>query len=150
MLRILIDSNILLDVMTARQPFFETSTKVFEILKTQNVIGFVSASSITDIYYIARRELKDKQVVLQLIKNILKCVKIVPVSENEINQALELEWSDFEDAVQYSTAMLNQMDYIVTRNVKDFKSGITPAITPEDFCQLFEKEKIDDEVENDC
>lgn len=145
MLSILIDSNILLDVMTARQPFFETSTKVFEILKTQEVTGFVSASSITDIYYIARRELKDKQVVIQLIKNVLKCIKIATVSENEINQALELEWSDFEDAVQYSTAMLNQMDYIVTRNVKDFKSDITPAITPEDFCKLFEQD-----VENDC
>ena len=83
MLNILIDSNILLDVMTTRQPFFETSTKVIEILKKPEFTGYVSASSITDIFYIARRELKDKKVVLQLIKDILKCLKVATVSENE-------------------------------------------------------------------
>ena len=141
MLNILIDSNILLDVMTTRQPFFETSTKVIEILKKPEFTGYVSASSITDIFYIARRELKDKKVVLQLIKDILKCLKVATVSENEINKALELDWNDFEDAIQYSTALLNQMDYIITRNAKDFKTNEVPTITPEDFCELFEPEK---------
>ena len=141
MLNILIDSNILLDVMTTRQPFFETSYKVIEIVKTQEIIGYVSASSITDIFYIARRELKDKKVVLQLIKDILKCLKVATVSENEINKALELDWNDFEDAIQYSTALLNQMDYIITRNAKDFKTNEVPTISPEDFCELFEPEK---------
>jgi len=128
MLNILIDSNILLDVMTTRQPFFETSTKVIEILKKPEFTGYVSASSITDIFYIARRELKDKKVVLQLIKDILKCLKVATVSENEINKALELDWNDFEDA-------------IITRNAKDFKANEVPTISPEDFCELFEPEK---------
>ena len=142
---ILIDSNILLDVMATRQPFFETSSKVIETLKDKDITGYVSASSITDIYYIARRELKDKELVIQLIKDILKFIKIATVSEDEINKALELEWSDFEDAVQYSTALLNQMDYIITRNAKDFKSSEVPAISPEDFFALLEPE--DSEVE---
>ena len=76
MLSILIDSNILLDVMATRQPFFETSSKVIETLKDKDITGYVSASSITDIYYIARRELKDKELVIQLIKDILKFIKI--------------------------------------------------------------------------
>lgn len=139
MLNILIDSNILLDVMTARQPFFEISSKVIELLKNGKITGYISASSITDIYYIARRELKDKEVVIRLIKNLLVFVKIAAISENEINKAIELNWSDFEDAVQYSTALSYQMDYIVTRNVKDFKAGKIPAVTPEDFCKLFEE-----------
>ena len=81
MLSILIDSNILLDVMATRQPFFETSSKVIETLKDKDITGYVSASSITDIYYIARRELKDKELVIQLIKDILKFIKIATVSE---------------------------------------------------------------------
>ena len=140
MLSILIDSNILLDVMATRQPFFETSSKVIETLKDKDITGYVSASSVTDIYYIARRELKDKELVIQLIKDILKFVKIATVSEDEINKALELEWSDFEDAVQYSTALLSQMDYIITRNAKDFKASEIPTISPEDFLALLEPE----------
>ena len=138
MLSILIDSNILLDVMATRQPFFETSSKVIETLKDKDITGYVSASSVTDIYYIARRELKDKKLVIQLIKDILKFIKIATVSEDEINKALELEWSDFEDAVQYSTALLSQMDYIITRNAKDFKASEVPVISPEDFLALLE------------
>ena len=140
MLSILIDSNILLDVMATRQPCFETSSKVIETLKDKDITGYVSASSVTDIYYIARRELKDKELVIQLIKDILKFIKIATVSEDEINKALELEWSDFEDAVQYSTALLSQMDYIITRNAKDFKASEVLAISPEDFFALLEPE----------
>ena len=131
--------------MATRQPFFETSSKVIETLKDKDITGYVSASSITDIYYIARRELKDKELVIQLIKDILKFIKIATVSEDEINKALELEWSDFEDAVQYSTALLSQMDYIITRNAKDFKASEIPTISPEDFLALLEPE--DSEVE---
>ena len=140
MLSILIDSNILLDVMATRQPCFETSSKVIETLKDKDITVYVSASSVTDIYYIARRELKDKELVIQLIKDILKFIKIATVSEDEINKALELEWSDFEDAVQYSTALLSQMDYIITRNAKDFKASEVLAISPEDFFALLEPE----------
>ena len=122
MLSILIDSNIILDVMITRLPFFEMSNKVTEAVKLKKVEGYVSASSVTDIYYIARRELKNKEAAFNLIKDMLQSIKIAAVSQNEINNALELEWNDFEDAVQYSTALLNNMDYIITRNVDDFES----------------------------
>ena len=148
MLSILIDSNIILDVMITRLPFLEMSAKVIGVVKLKKVEGYVSASAITDIYYITRRELKDKKTTLSLIKDILTFVKIATVSEKEINSALVLEWSDFEDAVQYSTALLNDMDYIITRNGNDFKSSEIPAITPEDFCKLLETEETD--KDDDC
>jgi len=145
MLSILIDTNVALDFVLCRQPFYQIAEKVVETANPQNISLNVSAASVTDIYYLARRELKDRNLALQLLKNFLNVAKIAAVSEDEINKALELEWSDFEDAVQYSTALLSQMDYIITRNAKDFKSSEVPAISPEDFLALLEPE--DSEVE---
>ena len=145
MLNILIDTNVALDFVLHRQPFYQIAEKIVETAKLQNISLNVSAASVTDIYYLVRRELRDRNLALQLLKNFLNVAKIAAVSENEINKALDLDWNDFEDAVQYSTALLNQMDYIVTRNAKDFKASEVPAISPEDFCALFEPEDSEEE-----
>ena len=134
--------------MITRLPFLEMSAKVTEAVKLKKVEGYVSASSVTDIYYIARRELKNKEAVLNLMKDMLKSIKIAKVSQSEIDNAIELGWKDFEDAVQYSTALLSNMDYIITRNINDFESSEVPAITPEDFCKLLETEEPDNN--DDC
>lgn len=136
MLNILIDSNVILDVMMIREPFFEAGRKVITLAENNLVNAYVSAASITDIYYISRRQLRDKNVVLNLIKNLRKIVKVAAVSEREIDAALNLSWRDFEDAVQYSVAKSNDINYIITRNTEDFSGSEIPAVTPEDFCRI--------------
>jgi len=137
-MKLLIDTNIILDVLLKRDPFCELGVKVMNLVGKDDVQEYVSASAITDIYYIAYRMLKDKQTVIDLIKRILQVVSIVSVSEQEINMALALEWNDFEDSVQYSAAMLNEMDGLVTRNPNDYKQSRLPIWLPE---QILDKLK---------
>ena len=133
-MQILIDSNVILDYMLERKPFFEMAEKVLNLAeKEDDVIEFVSASAITDINYIAYRNLKNQDVVYTLIRKVLKIVKVSPVTDKEITNALNLEWKDFEDAVQYSVALSNGIDAIITRNMKGFSQAEVKIYTPEEF-----------------
>lgn len=136
MLNFLIDTNVALDFILHRHPFYPSAERVIETVNLKIVSAFVSASSVTDIYYLARRELKDKNLTLQLLKNFLNIVKILAVSEKEIETALNSSWRDFEDAVQYSVALSNNINYIITRNSKDFADSDIPAISPDTFCKI--------------
>ena len=99
--------------------------------KLNNVQEYVSASAITDIYYLAYRQLKNKELAGRLLKKLLTIVSVAGVSEREIKEALELEWSDFEDSVQYSVAFWQGMDAIITRNLNDYKKSEIPVWQPE-------------------
>lgn len=130
-MRILIDTNVVLDVLLKREPFYKAAVEVMELTKLNNVQEYVSASAITDIYYLAYRQLKNKELAGRLLKKLLTIVSVAGVSEQEIKEALELEWSDFEDSVQYSVAYWQGMDAIITRNLNDYKKSEIPVWQPE-------------------
>ena len=111
-MRILIDTNVILDVLLKRSPFYETAIEVLKLSARGDIQEFVSASAITDLI-----------------------VSVAGVSEEEIQKALELEWNDFEDSVQYSVAALNEMDGIITRNVKDYSSAEMQVWEPAQFLE---------------
>ncbi|MCD8105666.1 MAG: PIN domain-containing protein [Lachnospiraceae bacterium] len=96
-MRLLIDTNVVLDVLLKRVPFYETGASVLKLSSRGDVQEFVSASAITDIYYIAYRSLRDKNAVRTLLGQLLQVISVAAVSENEISCALELGWNDFED-----------------------------------------------------
>ncbi len=128
---LMIDTNIVLDVLLKREPFYESSYKILELTEKDNISEYISATSLTDIYYIANRQLHNKTLVLELINNLLKIVHIAGVNEQEIISALKLGWKDFEDAVQYSSAKTINANYIVTRNTSDYIDSNIPVYTPE-------------------
>lgn len=130
-MKLLIDTNIIMDILLKREPFFEKSVEIMNLVLEGEVQEYVSASAITDVYYIAYRQMRDKKMVRCLIANLLKVVSIACVSEKEIENALALEWNDFEDSVQYSVALLNDMDGIVTRNPSDYKRAEVSIWSPE-------------------
>lgn len=132
-MKILIDTNIVLDVMLKREPFYKLSVEILSLAKKDDVNEYVSASAITDIYYIACRQLKDKSLAKKLMKELLKIVSVASVSEQEIENALLLEWNDFEDSVQYSVAFLQEMDGIVTRNPHDYEDAKIKIWKPEEL-----------------
>ena len=101
--------------------------------------GYVTASAITDIFYITNNTYKDKQKTTSLIKDVLKIVSIAAVSGEEIYRALELNWNDFEDAVQYTVGERIQADYIVTRDPNGYGDSSIPVIQPVDFLTLMEQ-----------
>jgi predicted nucleic acid-binding protein len=134
-MKILIDTNIAIDALLKRQPFLASSVQVLGLSKL-GISLFLSASSITDIYYITSRTLKSKKTAMSLIKSLLATVDIAAVTGNEIRQAISLDWSDFEDAVQYAVGESIAVDYIVTRNKNDFASAILPVVSPDEFLAL--------------
>ena len=137
-MKILIDTNIVLDVMLKREPFYRLSLEVLSLAKRDDVEEYVSASAITDIYYLAYRQIRDKGSVKKLMKELLTVVSVASVSGQEIENALSLEWNDFEDSVQYAVALLNEMDGIVTRNQKDYNRADMKVWSPEQVLQKFQ------------
>ena len=137
-MKLLIDTNILLDVLLKKESFYYKAVEVLELVQYDNVQEYVSAAAVTDIYYIAYKYLKDKELVRQLLKRLMGIVSIAAVSEKEIEEALELAWNDFEDSVQYVVALLNEMDGIVTRNPKDYKRADMKVWSPEQVLQKFQ------------
>lgn len=144
-MRLLIDTNVILDVLLQRPPFYQKSADVLRLANRENIELFVSAASITDICYIAKRNLKEKEqsriVAKSLIEKLLRVVSIAAVSEKEIKYALKTDWNDFEDAVQYSVAVMHDMDGIVTRDLDDYKGAEVPIWMPEKIL-----ERLYDEV----
>jgi len=107
---------------------------VFSFAKRNVFEGYISASAITDIFYIARKDI-GKKPAIEALKKILRVFKPATVTDSNIYQALAMDWSDFEDSVQYVVGESFDVDYIVTRNSQDFSSGSIPALTPEQFIQ---------------
>lgn len=136
-MKLLIDTNVVLDVLLRREPFFRTAAEVLNLAQRDDVREYVSASAITDIYYIANKQLKDRTAVRGLLERLLKIVSVAAVSEQEIRNALNLTWADFEDSVQYSVALLNEMDGIVTRNPDDYQEANMRIWLPEQVLELF-------------
>jgi len=132
-MKLLIDTNVILDVLLKREPFCQSGVGVLNLAGRQDIDEYVSASAITDIYYIAYKALKNKSAVRKLLNQTLKVVSVAGVTEKEIRKALELEWNDFEDSVQYSVALLDNMDGIVTRNPHDYGNSEIPVWLPEEL-----------------
>jgi predicted nucleic acid-binding protein len=131
MRRVLLDTNIILDIALKREPHFTLSKKIFELIDHKRIIGFITATTVTDIYYIFRKE-KGKKLALEFIWNLIEVIDVIGVDRDTIVQALKNGLNDFEDAVQVSAAKTNDIEIIITRNNPDFvKSGLT-VMTPKE------------------
>lgn len=137
-MNVLIDTNVLLDVMLEREPFVEAAEQVFEGAKNTNIDLFMSATTITDLYYIARKG-KGHAKTLTLIEDLLQCVEVVSVDKAVILHALHSGLPDFEDAVQEGAAKQANISIIVTRNGADFKQSDLDIYPPESFVARYGK-----------
>lgn len=136
-MRTIIDNNVILDVFQNRDPFIQSSSQVLRLVETNQVKGFITANSITDIYYILNKYLKDKQKLHSIIEILLKLVNIIDVTALDVKEAFHPGVHDFEDELICVCAKRAKVDYIITRNTKDFKQSSVEAITPEDFLTKF-------------
>ena len=132
-MRVLIDTNIALDVLLKRTPHYEKSAKVLVLSEKREMDAYISASSITDIYYITRKALKDKSAAIDLLKKLVNVVNVADVTGDTVHKALELGWDDFEDSIQYVAGENLLIEYIITRNPQDFERSSISAVTPDDF-----------------
>ena len=133
-MKILVDTNILLDVLDARKEFYEHSAAVWTLIETGQVEGYISAISFNNINYIIARKHSAKKAhqVMVLLRDIFKVVALTP---QIINQAIDSSFADFEDALQYFSAVHVQADVILSRNVKDFRKSDISVLTPAEFIE---------------
>lgn len=136
-MRLMIDTNIFLDVMAKREPFFADSKAVLELCESKKVYGFLSASSATDIFYLVRRQLHSVELAYKALGSVLDIAKVLAVTNEDVLNAYIQRAPDFEDCLMATCAKANKCDAIVTRNKKDFLNfGIT-LFSPEELLKLF-------------
>lgn len=134
-MKIVLDTNIVLDTLANREPFFEMSHAVMQLVADGTVQGCITANSITDIHYILRKHL-DKETLMTALRNLLDLFEIVALTRAECIGALELSMKDYEDALLSCCAKSCNAECIVTRNTKDFVESPVKAMTPEAFLKL--------------
>lgn len=132
-MRILIDTNVILDILQKREPFFADSYRALRKAIESDAECLLSASAATDIFYMLRKTLGSAQQAKEQIEKLAQLVSFAAVQGMDIHTALMREMPDFEDAVVDAVAERNGASYILTRNIKDFAGSVVPAILPVDF-----------------
>jgi len=135
MKKVLIDTNIILDIALQREPFFEDADQIFGKIDEEVIKGFVSASAITDIYYVSRKSC-GRERTIAFIRELIDILEVLSVTKANIIDALNTDFKDFEDAVQYCVADMNRIDVIVTRNKSDFELSAIKACTPKELLKM--------------
>ena len=138
-LRVLIDTNVLLDYLLDREPYGQWARTIVEACQKRKLIGCIAAHSVTNIFYILRRDfsIAERKAIL---KDICRLFDVEGIDREKLECALANEsFSDFEDCLQVECAKVFHADYIVTRNTKDFFDSTIACIEPEPMCEMIDK-----------
>jgi predicted nucleic acid-binding protein len=133
--KLFIDTNVVLDVLAQRDPWFDDSARLLAHIEQSGATGHIAAHTLTTLHYLLAKHLGQQKTAAVLI-DLTTLLRVEPVDNLVLQQALALGWRDFEDAVQAVTAAQCQADYLVTRNPRDFKQSLVPVITPSEFLAL--------------
>jgi predicted nucleic acid-binding protein len=137
-LKIVFDTNIILDVLLIREPYAQMSINLFDAVVSKEIEGYLCATTITTIdYLVAKRQ--DKQRARELVRRLLELFSVTEVNEAVLAKAVDSDFSDFEDAVLYQASCYAGVDSIVTRNGKDFKTALLPIYSPDELWQLIQQ-----------
>jgi predicted nucleic acid-binding protein len=128
-MKILIDTNIVLDLLLEREPFVENAIALFERIEQGDLEGAIAATTVTNIFYIIRKT-EGREVAITAINRLLIGLRFCAVDKQTVETALNLGLKDFEDSIQLACATLNQLDGIVTRDRKDFIGSNLPIYSP--------------------
>ena len=131
-MKILLDTNIVLDILLKREKFFLRSREIFILVEEKKVEGFLSASSFTTIYYLISKYLSKKEAD-ESIEILLKLFDVTYLDKNIIKNAVENNGVDFEDSVIYTSANYEGIDYIITRDKRGFKNSKVECQNPDNF-----------------
>ena len=138
-MKILVDTNVILDIILSRKPWYTDAALIFSLTKQKLIKSFVSATTVTDIFYISKKDLGNNNA-RESLKKLFQYFIPATVTDKDIYKALNLDWDDFEDSVQYIIGESFSVDYIVTRNTHDFTASDIKVVTPEQFLQIINEE----------
>lgn len=140
-MKILVDTNIIIDALTGREPFRESAEQIFMLAANQLQDMYITAGSATDIYYLIKKHLHNTEQSKNTMSKLYQLFGILDVTANGCQDALLSNMNDYEDAVVSCCAKRNQMDYIVTRNIKDYKQSKVKALLPDDFVKFVSQDE---------
>ena len=133
-MKILIDTNVILDVLCKREEFYENSLKIWKYCEIGKLKGYVSALSVPNIVYILRKELTPEKTQ-QIIEQIFLIFKVADLKADDLKKAASMPNPDYEDNLQMVCAARLKADFIVTRNIKDFTSSKVTAVKPSELLE---------------
>lgn len=131
-MKVLVDTNVVLDVLCSRPDFVDHALQVFRYCEANQITGYLSALSVPNIVYIMRKEL-DSEKIREILNILTSIFTVVDLRRQDLMKAAQLPFSDDEDALQAVCAQRIKADYIVTRNIKDFKNSPVPAVKPSEL-----------------
>ena len=133
MKKVLIDTDVILDFFFDREPFSYNAAKVLSLCESGEIKGFITSVIISNVYYLLRQTSSHEKVVEKLTQ-LITITEVLTTGKDIILKALNSNFKDFEDALQNYSAELNgQIDLIITRNIKDFRSSSLGIMTPENY-----------------
>jgi predicted nucleic acid-binding protein len=136
-MNIFVDSDIILDLLAQRELFYIYSAKLFTLVDQRKIKVFTSPLVFANLHYILRKQ-KSNDFALQSLRKLKTLVKILPINSKIIEQALNSDFTDFEDAIQYHTALNNKVKILLTRNKIDYKKSKITISTAEEFIKTLQ------------
>jgi len=131
-LKILLDTNIVLDLLLKREPFCNDALEIFSFIETQEVKAYLCATTITTIYYLISKQL-GKSKADKIIEDILQLFNISDVNKDVLKDSIKNNGKDFEDSVIYTSAKYSQIDIIISRDKKGFTKSEILTLEPKEF-----------------
>lgn len=131
-MRLVFDTNVILDVLLARDPFVEASARVFDANVRDRVSGLLGATTVTTLFYLVSTA-RDADSAHNQVRELLSLFEIAPVNRRVLEAAATSPFADFEDAVLHEAARVAGSDGIVTRNASDFARATLPVYTPSEL-----------------
>ena len=134
-MKILFDTNIILDVLLDRKPFVLLSARLVSLVENKKIEGYLCATTITTLDYLLSKAMNRDRAKIE-IKKLLSLFQIATVNSNVLEQSINSTFKDFEDAVQYYSGEYYQVDGLVTRNTKDYQKTVLPIYTPDELWKI--------------
>lgn len=134
-MRVLVDTNIVLDFLLQREPFSQDAELLFQVIDVGEIVGYVTATTLTDIFYISRRHTRSLEQARQAVSEILTAMMICPVDRVVLESAFNSGLADFEDAVQIFSAVTQGLEAVVTRDAQGFLSSPIPVLSIQELLQ---------------
>ena len=133
--RLLVDTNIVLDLLAKRKEFLVEAQELFTLSDKNELKLYVSSLTFANTFYILSQKLKLSNA-RKILRKFKVLVEVLPMDDKIIDLSLESDFKDFEDAIQYHTAIENGINMIITRNLKDFKISKLPVLTAKDYIEI--------------
>ena len=138
MKKLFLDTNIILDLLAYRMPFYTEAAQLFSLADKKEIKLSISFLSLADIHYIMTKQTSSIEV-RKILRKFKVLVNVLPLDDKILDLALNSDFHDFEDAIQYFTAIENDQDVIITRNQSDFKESKIPVMTAGEFLKTFQR-----------